>query len=566
MSEVRFSPTVSTSIADYVLNHPTASPLNQYNIRFRIDSHYLDDYSNEGIKRFIDKNYNDKSGFLGIGGKDLEFSEVKAFIKSAAANAEKLQGAVFDLTESKLGLTNRDDIYKDHIKSRFTLETQKGDLPSSSVVFFATSKASFALKDAQKAEEQAKTMVKDAEEKISNTKSKVENKQWEYNQMVDFLGKKAVTELSNKDSRLNQITDEIKGLKEQKTLIEQEIKTLEQQPSQNQAQIGKLRMALIGINYEIHEREKEGDKVLDSINKKRGPLGFMGVGESLKGLRNDINNLNDANAELQKAQENLAGAKEILRQATEVRIRIQNGEDFPAPPVQPQPPVQEEPVQPAPQPQQPVEEPVQPTLPQPQQPVTPQDPNYVPVPGNGDHPPLDIEDGTQIPATPVEPQPQQPVQQPIPPITQPQPPVQQLPPVVTPQDPNYIPVPGQVNHPPLHIQEGSAFPLQPDAPLNTTPSPVGLNPYDPDTSPIGGPTNPTQPVQPTVPTAPVADPQPSQLRFYVVKRGDTLMLIAKRELGDMKRWKEIHNLNRDVIGTYNSHWIYPGQKLRIPLQ
>ena len=535
MSEIRFSPTVSSSIADYVLNHPTASPLNQYNIRFRIESHYLNDYSNEGVKKFIDKNYNDKSGLFGIGGKDLVFGEVKAFIKSCAANAEKLQGAVFDLADPELGLTNKDTIYKDHIKSRFTLETQKGDLPSSSVVFVDASKSTFALKDAQKVEENAKKMVKNAEEKVSKAKSNVENKEWEYNQMVDFLGKKAVTELTNKDSRLNQITDDIKTLKEQKTAIETEITTLSQNP-QNQAQVGKLRLALIGVNYEIHEREKESSKILDSIGKKRGPLGFMGIGENLKGLRNDINNLNNA--------------KESLRQATEARIRIQNGEDFP---VQPQP------VEPTPQPVEPTPpvvpcepEPAQPVEPQPQQPVT-QDPNYIPVPGSADHPPLDIENGTQIPTQPdapfpAQPQPQQPAQ------PQPQQPA-------TPQEPNYIPVQGQPNHPPLNIQEGTAFPTQPDLPLPTQPSPVGLNPYDQDTQPIGGPTTPTQPVQNP---QPVEDSQPTQLRFHIVKRGDTLTLIAKNELGDMRRWKEIHNLNKEVIGYTNTHWIYPGQKLRLP--
>ena len=253
---------------------------------------------------------------------------------------------------------------------------------------------------------------------------------------------------------------------------------------------------------------------------------------------------------LKKTQENFNNAKEILRQATEARIRIQNGEDFP---VQPQP------VEPTPQPVEPTPpvvpcepEPAQPVEPQPQQPVT-QDPNYIPVPGSADHPPLDIENGTQIPTQPdapfpAQPQPQQPAQ------PQPQQPA-------TPQEPNYIPVQGQPNHPPLNIQEGTAFPTQPDLPLPTQPSPVGLNPYDQDTQPIGGPTTPTQPVQNP---QPVEDSQPTQLRFHIVKRGDTLTLIAKNELGDMRRWKEIHNLNKEVIGYTNTHWIYPGQKLRLP--
>jgi nucleoid-associated protein YgaU len=65
------------------------------------------------------------------------------------------------------------------------------------------------------------------------------------------------------------------------------------------------------------------------------------------------------------------------------------------------------------------------------------------------------------------------------------------------------------------------------------------------------------PVQKAAPP-PVAPP-----RTYTVQKGDSLSLIAKRLLGDMKRWTEIFSLNKDVIGD-DPDRIYPGQTLKLP--
>lgn len=61
---------------------------------------------------------------------------------------------------------------------------------------------------------------------------------------------------------------------------------------------------------------------------------------------------------------------------------------------------------------------------------------------------------------------------------------------------------------------------------------------------------------------------------YIVKKGDCLMYIARKQLGDASRWKEIYNLNQKVIETEakkrgrksssNGYWIYPGTKLKLP--
>ncbi len=49
---------------------------------------------------------------------------------------------------------------------------------------------------------------------------------------------------------------------------------------------------------------------------------------------------------------------------------------------------------------------------------------------------------------------------------------------------------------------------------------------------------------------------------YTVKRGDSLWSIAKKQLGDGTRYKEIYELNRDRIK--NPSLIYPGQTLSLP--
>ena len=49
---------------------------------------------------------------------------------------------------------------------------------------------------------------------------------------------------------------------------------------------------------------------------------------------------------------------------------------------------------------------------------------------------------------------------------------------------------------------------------------------------------------------------------YVVKSGDSLSKIAKALYGDAKRWPEIYEANKALIGD-NPNLIHPGQKLII---
>ena len=51
-------------------------------------------------------------------------------------------------------------------------------------------------------------------------------------------------------------------------------------------------------------------------------------------------------------------------------------------------------------------------------------------------------------------------------------------------------------------------------------------------------------------------------KTYVVKSGDSLSKIAKREYGNANEWKRIFEANKDVLTDPDK--IYPGQTLKIP--
>jgi hypothetical protein len=57
-------------------------------------------------------------------------------------------------------------------------------------------------------------------------------------------------------------------------------------------------------------------------------------------------------------------------------------------------------------------------------------------------------------------------------------------------------------------------------------------------------------------------PQAAQLKEHIVKRGDTLWDLARFYLTNPFLWPVIHKANLDVIE--DPHWIYPGEKLKIP--
>ncbi len=63
---------------------------------------------------------------------------------------------------------------------------------------------------------------------------------------------------------------------------------------------------------------------------------------------------------------------------------------------------------------------------------------------------------------------------------------------------------------------------------------------------------------------PDAPPEPEEkAEFYTIVSGDTLGGIAKRHYGKASQYMRIFEANRDIISDPNK--IYPGQKIRIPL-
>jgi nucleoid-associated protein YgaU len=62
-----------------------------------------------------------------------------------------------------------------------------------------------------------------------------------------------------------------------------------------------------------------------------------------------------------------------------------------------------------------------------------------------------------------------------------------------------------------------------------------------------------------VPPAPVE----AKVEYYIIKKGDTLSAIAKQYYGKASAYPKIFEANREVIKDANL--IYPGQKIRIPL-
>lgn len=63
-------------------------------------------------------------------------------------------------------------------------------------------------------------------------------------------------------------------------------------------------------------------------------------------------------------------------------------------------------------------------------------------------------------------------------------------------------------------------------------------------------------------------------KTYTVKKGDTLIGIARKQLGNGSKHKSIYSLNKKAIeaaarkhgrkSSSNGHWIYPGTKLKLP--
>ncbi|MER5773164.1 LysM domain-containing protein [Streptomyces sp. NPDC002039] len=105
-------------------------------------------------------------------------------------------------------------------------------------------------------------------------------------------------------------------------------------------------------------------------------------------------------------------------------------------------------------------------------------------------------------------------------------------------------------------------PLRPAAaPPKSAPAP----PRPPAPGPVAHHTpTPASAAHKAVPAAPVPKPAPvARKRTYTVKSGDSLSAIARRELGNEARWRELYAMNRGVVGS-NPDLIHPGTVLTLP--
>ena len=79
---------------------------------------------------------------------------------------------------------------------------------------------------------------------------------------------------------------------------------------------------------------------------------------------------------------------------------------------------------------------------------------------------------------------------------------------------------------------------------------------------LSPPPAPSQPATATVEPPKRETSSAPKNASYTVKSGDCLWNIAKKQLGDGSRWKEIYELNKDKIK--NPNLIYPDQSLTLP--
>ncbi|MDH6542633.1 LysM peptidoglycan-binding domain-containing protein [Streptomyces lavendulae] len=112
-----------------------------------------------------------------------------------------------------------------------------------------------------------------------------------------------------------------------------------------------------------------------------------------------------------------------------------------------------------------------------------------------------------------------------------------------------------------------AVPVSPKPPMAAPPRPpVAAAPRTPAAPPppVSGPAmpSPTSAAHKAVPVSPKPSPT-AKKRMYTVKEGDSLSAIARRELGNEARWRELYAMNRAVVGP-NPDMILPGMVLTLP--
>lgn len=352
MGNVHFSGR-QRDIPSYVLNSQRDNTFEKNNVRFHIDGQYLSDFSDKGIEKFIEKNYNDNTGFLGCmglgwGGKDLELKEVKAFIQAAAANAENIQGMTFDLTDADLGLFDDDDVSVQDIKHSFEV-TYKATQGSSdtAVSFVDATEVRYDHRIARDQENKTHEGFKTEQTTHRGLQKDLHKATRDRDKIASQIGDNAMQKLAEMDSKLE-------GFDTQVSEIDSDIKNARLRLSQSHipaSEKRELSLMIRGLEAEKKEINSERNDFKKDISKRHGFWSFIGGGSSLEDLRKANQEVKKAQAALDEHKPVLESARTHWQEAVSRREAVERGEslrDLDTPPAAEEPtaPSAEEPTAP----------------------------------------------------------------------------------------------------------------------------------------------------------------------------------------------------------------------------
>lgn len=299
------------NIPAHALNSPIKNTFEQSNIRFHVDGNYLTDMSDKGIEKFIKKHVNSKSGFLGgiglgWGGKDLDVKEVKAFLQAVASNADKMENFTFDLTDPELGLYEDDDITLKDIQHSFQLDYEPTGSSNTSVSFVDASGVQSDYKQAKTHETKQHETFKSAQQTHRTLQSELQSAQKSRDKIADRIGDKSSQKLLETDNKLSQVNSRIEELNAGIADVRSQLGR--SGGSQDRKQ--ELRLMARGMELELKELKTEQKGLKATLEDNHGFWSFVGGGSSLEDLR-------EANAKVEKAQQALNDNKRVYDQARE---------------------------------------------------------------------------------------------------------------------------------------------------------------------------------------------------------------------------------------------------------
>lgn len=329
MGNVHFSGR-NRDIPSYALNSPRENVFETNNIRFHIDGKYLTDFSDKGIDRFIEKNFNDKTGFLGglglgWGGKDLEFKEVKAFIQAAAANAENIKGMTFDLTDPQLGLFDDDDIKVEDIKHSFSMDYKPVQGTSAEEVSFVdATKLQYDIRAAKSDETRTETTYKTAQSSHRELQKDLQSAIKDRDKIADRIGDNAMQRLAEIDGKLQGFDTRIADLNKDM----QDARMRLSQDHISPAEKRELKLMMRGMEMELKEIKADKSKVEKQLTKNHGFWSFLGGGSNLEDLRKANKAVEQARKAVEDNRPTYEAARNRWQDAVKRREAVERGESL----------------------------------------------------------------------------------------------------------------------------------------------------------------------------------------------------------------------------------------------